>query len=428
MNMPAVLTMRERARRIQANLEARLALVLPKAMREAGIDMWIILCQEDNLDPAYTTLIPMDSWCPILQMLVFHDRGDSGIEGINISGTDTRDLYTRPYRGQKPEEQWPILTRLIEERAPRRIGINIGSVQWAAGGLTQNLYRQLLATLPAGYRDRLVSAEPLVVTWLATLTDSDVEAFRHVVEVAKAIIARCYSREAIEPETSTTADLEWFYWQTCADLGLEVSFRPFFTIHRSPASCAEHDPADRIIRPGDLLHCDVGIKYLRLNSDHQQWAYVLQDGETDAPAGAQALLQSAHRLQDIFMGEFRRGLTGNELLARILARARAASSPPTPRGRASEGVPEPRVYSHSLGYFLHEPGPLIGLPWEQERCQGRGDVPLDYGQAFTMELSVTDAMPEWDCARLRMSVEEDVVFTKDGCHLLGPRQERLHVV
>ncbi len=416
MSIPSVLPMRDRARVIQANLEARLSRVLPEAMRESGIDMWIILCQEDNLDPVYTTLIPMDAWCPILQMLVFHDRGEAGVEGINISGTDTKGLYTHPYRGQKPEEQWPILMDLIRERDPQRIGINVGSVQWAAGGLTHNLYRQLVERLPEGFGDRLVSAEPLAARSLATLTPQDVETFRHVVAVAKAIIARCYSREAIEPGLTTTTDLEWFYWQTCADLGLDVSFRPFFTIHRSPAACAEHDPSDRVIRPGDLLHCDVGIRYLRLNSDHQQWAYVRRDGEADAPPGVHAVFRSVHRLQDIFMAQFCRGITGNELLARILAHARAS------------GVPEPRVYSHSLGYFLHEPGPLIGLPWEQERCEGRGDVMLDYGQAFTMELSVTDVVPEWNGIRLRMSVEEDVVFTEEGCSLIGPRQERLHIV
>jgi Xaa-Pro aminopeptidase len=404
------LPVRERSRLILANLEDRLRMVMPRAMRAAGLEMWIILCQEDDLDPVYTTLIPMDTWCPILQMLVFHDRGDEGTEGINISGTDTRDLYTHPYRGQKPEEQWPILRRLVSERAPRRIGINTGSVQWAAGGLTQNLYSQLVAELPEGYAERLVSAEHAATVWLANLTEADIAAFGHVVAAAKAVIARCYSRSAIEPGVTTTEDLEWRYWQTCADNGLDVSFRPYFTIRRPPALAREHDPADRVIRTGDFLHCDVGVKYLRLNSDHQQWAYIARPGESNAPEGARRVFAEANRLQDVFMSEFKQGLTGNELLANILGRARA------------EGIPNPRVYSHSLGYMLHEPGPLIGLPWEQERCPGRGDVPLDYGNAFTMELSVAAPVPEWDGADLRLSVEEDVVFTRSGCAVVGPRQ------
>ena len=415
MSLRAVLPMRERAEVILRNLRRRLEVVLPAAMRESGVDMWIILCQEDDLDPIYSMLIPMDAWCPILQMLVFHDDGER-VGGLSISGTDTKDLYARPYRGQKPEEQWPILTGLVAERKPKRIAVNIGSVQWAAGGLTHNLYHQLVTHLPPGYAERLVSAEPLVTHFASTLTDRDIETFTHVVEVAKAIIAQCYSRESITPGTTTTTDLEWLYWQTCADHGLEVAFRPYFSIRRSPMDVAIHDVSDRIIRQGDFLHCDVGIRYLRLNSDHQQWAYVLQDGETDAPNGARELLCQANRLQDVFMSEFRVGMTGNELLARILARARA------------EGIPEPRVYSHSLGCFLHEPGPLIGLPWEQERCEGRGDVRLRYGNAFTMELSVTGPLPEWDGAPLCMSVEEDVVFAPDGCHVIGERQQRFHIV
>ena len=127
-------------------------------------------------------------------------------------------------------------------------------------------------------------------------------------------------------------------------------------------------------------------------------------------------MAEANRLQGIFMSEFRTGLTGNELLASILARARA------------EGVPGPKVYSHSLGYYLHEPGPLIGLPWEQERCIGRGDVPLNPGYAFTMELCVRAPVPEWDGQEVTFSIEEDVVFTEEGCRPIHGRQTEFHLV
>ena len=50
--------------------------------------MWLILCQEDDLDPVFKTMIPMNTWTPILQMLIFFDRGaDQGIERINLSMT-----------------------------------------------------------------------------------------------------------------------------------------------------------------------------------------------------------------------------------------------------------------------------------------------------------------------------------------------------
>ena len=413
---PRVLPVRERASIIRRILEKRLASVLPAAMREANIDMWLIVCQEDDLDPVFVTMMPMDTWCPILQMLILQDRGEpAGIERVNLSMTDTRGMYEKPWSGRCHEEQWPLLRQLVEERDPERIGINIGTVQWAAGGLTHNLYQKIASTLGDKYARRMVSAESLATRWLSTLTPDEIELFGDVVDVSRALIAECYSREVIAPGVTTTDDLQWHYWQECADLGLDVSFRPFFNLQRRD----EGDggvAGDSVIRPGDIIHCDVGLRYLRLNSDHQQLAYVLRPGETSAPEGARKLLAEANRLQDTFMAEFTRGKTGNELLAAILARA----------GR--EGIPNPKVYSHSLGLYLHEPGPLIGLPWEQVRCPGRGDVRLEFGNCFTMELSVRGHLPEWGGQEVTLAVVEDAAFTETGCALIGGRQKEFYLV
>jgi Xaa-Pro aminopeptidase len=412
-----VLPVREQARIIREVLQRRLDTILPVAMREAGIDMWVILCQEDDFDPVFSSMMPMDTWCPILQMLVLHDHGEAeGVERTSLAMTNTGGLFSQPWQGRRHEEQWPLLARIIEERDPRRIGVNIGGTQWAAGGLTHNLHRQLVETLPRKYAERLVSAEVAATRWLATLTDKEIELYEHVVSVARGIMADCYSRKAIVPGRTTAEDLEWHYWQSAADLGLPLSFKPFFNRVRSDAAKKQFGDDDRAIRPGDLIHSDCGIRYLRLNSDHQQWAYVLRPGETDAPEGLRRLLAQANRLQDIFRGEFREGMTGNALLAAILNRAREA------------GVPNPKIYSHSLGLLLHEPGPLIGLPWEQEQCPGRGDVALRHNYAFTMELSVTDAVPEWNGQEVCLSIEEDVVFTRDGCRVIGGRQTAFHLV
>jgi len=398
-------------------LEKRLETVLPMAMREAGLDMWLILCQEDNLDPVFTTLIPLDTWCPILQMLVFYDRGDErGVERINISGTDTHDLYDRPYKGQIEEDQWSLLRKVVEERDPRRIGINISAIQWAAGGLNHNFYSQLAEKLPQKFVNRFESAERLVPYWLATLTDDEIQIYDYVCKVAHRLIQESYSCKAIVPGVTTAEDLEWYYWQRSVDLGLQVAYKPFFYLIRSEAMKRKFGLEDRTIRPGDFIRCDVGIRYLGLNTDLQRWAYVLRKGEDVAPEGARKLMTEANLLQDIFVEEFKQGLTGNELLKNILTQAR------------NERIRKPRVYSHSLDLFLHEPGPLVGLPWEQETCTGRGDVKLDYNNSFAMELSVDAPLPEWGKQEIRMALEEDVVFTRDGCHIVDGRQTQFYLV
>ncbi|MFZ1933590.1 MAG: M24 family metallopeptidase [Thermoguttaceae bacterium] len=413
---PRVLPLRRRSEVIHRVLKRRLETVLPAAMRESGFDMWLVICQEDNWDPIHDTFCPMDPWRPILQMLVFFDRGqESGVERINLSMTNMQGLYDTPWQGKDHAEQWAMLREIVAERDPQRIGINIGRIQWAAGGLTHNLYCQLVETLPPPYVERLDSAEPMVVRWASVLSDEEIELYEHVADVAKGLIAECYSREVIVPGVTTLEDLVWQYWQRSSDLGLPVSFRPFFYRYRSDAAAARFGPDDPVLRPGDFVRCDVGIRYLRLCSDHQQWLYLLRPGESDAPAFAHELLAEAHRLQDVFMGEFRAGLTGNQLLANILARARR------------ENIPGPKVYSHSLGQFLHQPGPLIGLPWEQERCEGRGDVALRDNTAFTMELSVEKSVHEWGKENFRMGVEEDVLFSAGRCRLIHGRQEAFYL-
>lgn len=410
---PEVLPMRRRAEVINDVLGERLEKILPVAMREQGLDMWLIICQEDDLDPVYKTMIPMDTWCPILQMLIFNDTGDE-IERINLSFTDTKNHYKKPWAGRvHHREQWEMIGPIIAERDPKRIGINIGSIQWAAGGLTYNLYNQLVEVIPEKYVERLESAEPCATRWLSTLTDTQVELYEHVVEVAHFLIAEAY--RSIVPGVSTIQDLIWTYWQVCADNGLTTAFNPYFGIFREESAKKKYGEDDTI-QHGDYIRCDVGIEYLGLITDHQEWCYIRKPGETDAPEWAQKLMSKGNKLQDCFMVEFKQGLTGDELLANILKRARG------------EGLPNPKIYSHSLGLLLHEPGPLIGLPWEQECNEGRGAVKLEYNYSFTMELSVEDTVPEWDAPSFRLALEQDVVFTRDGCRLIDGRQTRFHLV
>jgi hypothetical protein len=414
---PRILSVREQDALITRCLRERFEHLLPRAMREAGIDMWLIVCQEDDPDPVFRTMIPMNTWAPILQMLIFYDRGPAaGVERLNLSMTDTGDLFDRPWSGRRFEEQWALLAGLVRARDPQRIGINVGDVAWAAGGLTHNLYQQLTRALPAEYTARLVSAEAACRRWLMTLSETELQVYPHLVAIAHRLIAECFSPRRVIPGVTTPADLEWAYWQRCTDLGFEQAFKPYFRLYRSAAEQARWGADAQTIRPGDLLHCDVGFRHLRLNTDHQELAYVRRPGEADAPSGLRRLLAENNRLQAIYQAEFQPGLTGNELLGRILARARA------------EGIPNPKVYSHNLGLYLHQPGPLIGLPWEQDCVPGRGDVVVDYDSCFTMELSVEEALPEWDGQRVRIPTEQDVVFTRRGCLPMDGVQTSFHLI
>ena len=50
---PTVLPLREQARVVNQITAHRFETVLPQVMRETGIDMWVIICNEDNHDPVF---------------------------------------------------------------------------------------------------------------------------------------------------------------------------------------------------------------------------------------------------------------------------------------------------------------------------------------------------------------------------------------
>jgi hypothetical protein len=116
------------------------------------------------------------------------------------------------------------------------------------------------------------------------------------------------------------------------------------------------------------------------------------------------------------MGELKAGLTGNEILRNILAKAKEA------------GIGSPKIYSHSVGYYLHEPGPLIGLPWEQSDTGGRGDVKLVPNSLLAMESAVALPIPEWNNSPLRFALEENIFFTPEKAAFFDGRQTKFHLI
>jgi Xaa-Pro aminopeptidase len=201
-------------------------------------------------------------------------------------------------------------------------------------------------------------------------------------------------------------------WERVRSLGLQTWFSPSISIQR-PKSSPEKDSG--VIHRGDLLHCDFGITYLKLNTDTQQMAYVLREGELDAPQGLKDALAQGNRLQDILMAEMKEGLTGNQILAAALKKAK------------DEGL-KPSIYSHPLGYHGHAAGPTIGLWDKQGGVPGAGDYPLWNDTVHSIELNVLAAVPEWGPQEVQIALEQDAAFTKSGARFLDQRQTKLHLI
>ncbi|MGD2135514.1 MAG: M24 family metallopeptidase [Gemmatimonadales bacterium] len=419
-------TLREQAELRQTWLEARLDRVLPALMREYGVELWVIPMREYNEDPLFTALVAPTTFAARRRTVyLFHDRGPAaGVDRIAIGGSSQGGAYevlraTERAPDGRPREfwgpdQWPVVAREIRERDPATIAVNISHTHNFADGLSAGEWEQLREALGPELLSRVRRAETLALDYLAIRIPEMDETYRRMQELVHELIGTAFSSDVITPGVTTTADVEWWFRQRFNDLGLGTWFHPSVDVQRRSADMA--DSAAPVIERGDVLHCDIGITALGLNTDTQHMGYVLRAGESVPPAGLRAALATANRLQDIVMAEMRPGRTGNAVLETALAAMESAGIDGT-------------IYSHPIGDHGHGAGPLIGLWDRQDGVPGRGDVALRPGTWYSIELQATTPVPEWDGQRVRMMLEEDAALTPDGTMRWSlRRQEALHLV
>jgi Xaa-Pro aminopeptidase len=420
--MPVILSMRERADLIDRWLETRFRILLPELMRREKIDMWVVIAREYNEDPVIRTMLPA-SWLSARRrtVLVFFDRGPTkGVERLAIARYDVGSSIKGMWDPEKEPDQWKRLAQVIEERDPERIAVDRSPTFALADGLTATEAEAFDLALPETYRSRVVSAERLAIGWLETRLPEEMDVYPSVVKIARAILSEGLSERVIQPGATTTTDVEWWYRDRIAELRLDTWFHPTVSVQRNDSAGERGEdfssrPGETVILPGDLLHVDFGITYLRLNTDTQMHAYVLRPGESEAPPGLREALSTGNRLQDILTGEIVTGRSGNEVLAAALERAR------------KEGI-EATIYTHPIGFHGHAAGPTIGLWDQQGGVPGAGDYAVHPNTAYSIELNAAVPIPEWNGKKARIMLEEDAFFDGRATRYIDPRMERLLLI
>jgi hypothetical protein len=422
-------TLREQASIQQGWLQLRLERVLPRLMREHGVDMWIIPMREYNEDPVFVGLVSPTTFAARRRTIyIFCDRGpEEGVERIAIGGNSQGGLYrvvrdpnaaSGAAAGQERRaepfgpDQWNLLPPVVEACDPETIAVNTSHTFAFSDGLSAGEWEQMNAAIPEPYRDRVVRRERLALDYISERLPEMLPTFIEMTKIAHEIIATAFSNKVITPGITRTEDVRWWMRQRLNDLGLDTWFHASVEVQRRGGV----ESSNPVIMHGDVLHCDFGVTALGLNTDTQHMGYVLRPGETDAPEGLRQALYAGNQLQDIVLEEMGPGRTGNEVLRRALTRMRDAGIDGT-------------VYSHPVGDHGHGAGALIGLWDRQEGVPGRGDVPLRPDTWWSIELQATSPVPEWDDQRVRMALEEDAYIDADGSrHWVLSRQENFHLV
>jgi len=423
-----ILSQRRQAEVYNEIVAWRLDNILPQIMRREGIDLWLVICFEYDEDPVFMSLTTRPRMSARrLSILLFHDAPDgfkkltASWHGASAAGPMYTNIFTPEYRQKGANAQFTAVADYIKKADPKKIGINYAE-HWdyfddfSHGlGLPAFYKVKLEQALDPEYKARFVSAENVCVGWYETRSPGELSLYRHLAGIGHDLIREFFSNAVITPDVTTSADVEWWFRERIARLGLEAWFQPSIDIRRSPEDTAKYPKGDDVIRRGDLLHCDVGFRYLELATDQQHNAYVLRQGESDAPQGLKDLLRKGNRLQDILLGEMREGRKGNEILVASLAKAKA------------EGI-EGSIYTHPIGFYGHGSGVTIGMTEKQSFVPGTGDRPLYPNTVYSIELSASHVVPEWGDSRVTMGLEDEAIFTKDGARWADGYPTKLYLI
>lgn len=417
-----ILQERERATVINEILEDRFDNLLPLLMDRTEIDMWVVISREYNEDPVLKTMLPA-TWLNARRrtILVFYrNKEQNTIEKLAIARYNVGKSITSAWDKEKQPNQWQALIDIINDRNPQKIGLNYSDHFGLADGIVRTDYDAFISHLSDSQKKKVVSAQNLAIGWLETRTTLEMNHFEQLAGLTHKVIADAFSSKVITPGVTTTDDVVWYLRQRVTDMGLETWFHPSIDIQRSEEKLESHivsfsnRPEGKVIQQGDLLHCDFGITYLRLNTDCQQHAYVLKDGEKTAPDYLINAFKDGNAVQDIFTSNFKTGKTGNQILLASLE-----------EGRDKGFVPA--IYTHPLGLYGHAAGPTIGMWDSQGGVLGTGDYPLYENTAYAIELNTTVTIPEWK-KDIRIMLEEAGFWSEDGFRYISGRQEKLLLV
>lgn len=421
-NSTHILSMKDRAETIDRLLEDKIQNYLPSIMRREGVDMWVVMSREYNEDPVIKTLLPA-TWLAARRrtILIMFDRGEKeGIESIAVARYDVGSSFKSAWNPEEQPDQWARVAEIIRERNPKKIAVNKSKYFGITDGVVATDLEEFTAALDKKDQAKIISAEKVAIGWLETRTEAEMALYPHIVRISHMIIQEAFSDKVISPGVTTTEDVVWWMRDKVVELGLQTWFHPTVDVQRADPENFDHlrtfskRPEKNVILPGDLLHCDFGITYLRLNTDQQQHAYVLRPGETEVPLYLQTAFKNGNRLQDIFTNNFKEGRTGNEVLK--MSREQAIA----------EGI-KPSIYTHPIGYHGHASGTTLGMWDSQGGVPVTGDYPLHLNTAYSIELNAATYIQEWK-KEIRIMLEEEAFFDKSGVWYIDGRQNEIMTI
>ncbi|MCM4159810.1 aminopeptidase P family protein [Antarcticibacterium flavum] len=394
----------------------RIKELLPDALKEAGVDAWMIVCRENNNDPLAdhiggenaggTAAFLFYRENEEMKSVVFSPEG----EAMALAELGIHDRVEPVERGKSALEE---AVAFLKENNLNTLAVNSSDNNSLADGLSYT-QRSSLEEFTKGTAINLVSADEVVYHWLSLKLPEEVEIMRKAATLTAAWQEEAYNM--VVPGETTDADVARFLKQKMKEHGVKDAWHPDQNPNVNSGVDRGHSHAtNKVIQQGDVIQTDFGIKvHDRWVTDIQRFAYVLKEGETTAPEDIQHYWESAKRGNRVAKEAMKPGVKGVDVDG---AQREVMEEAGSSYVMWSTG--------HPVGYVAHDVGPNLGGS-QSTHVRPDSNKTLKEGMTFAF-----DGFHSWELPTGGMktiSVEEMVVITKDGAEYLTAPQEELVLI
>ena len=376
---------------------------IQRVMSDQEIDLWITFTREGNEDPLSQDLRFSDlTWRSAA--IIDRDGARTAVVGSLEVDTIKQSRFYDEVVGYASEGVAPKLAQIVRKRNPKKIAVNNSYDMGAADGLTSGMEAYLERALKGQSRS-FVSGEDLAITLRARLVPEEIE-------LVKKAIAKC---EKIYDEIEGSikqGKKDKYVHEVAHKLVSKEGLTTAWAYDRCPSVNVANNPMghigyhNAIIRNGDFVKLDFGVKYQGYCSDIQRVYFV---GPGSIPGSVRKMFETARAANDAALAELKPGVIGHKVDS---------------AGRKlilKKGYPE---YKHALGHVLgrstHEIGPLLGPRWP-DRYGKQVEKLVQKDMIFTIEPSVASKLGT-------CNLEQDVLVTAKGYQQLSkPQQDIIRV-
>ncbi len=447
----------------------KLDLILPGAMRDNGVDMWIHATRHGDPDPLAHYFGNTWGW------LVFTDRGErieraafgsaGAVEGIDVRGSDAFaraiSSYDRGYRMAfgYGDEAYDEFAEFVAERDPEVIAVNTSEWLAEADGISHSAWVKLMRVLGPEYAGRVVSAENVITDFAVRRTVREVAEQINNLEAARQLQLAALRR--IEPNRTTIREI--VTW--AREEAFKRHLAGFGTFGRGGVrvyySAVSEDPpyppsvrywawhGDYVLQRGDFFAFNVGVRYMGFTTDTKTHAYILREGETAPPESIQKVFDLGVAGQEIMRPHMRVGMTAKESLDAMVAAMEDAGYIYTPfvnsgiqgAGRTPDGeamidyamIQEALGDTDRVGFAIdnHAHGSIGTTTLGPSMANFRADrhhLVIQENHIFAFEYMVHRNIPERPGLPLAINISNPQIVTGKGVEWLQPPNERIVLI